>query len=414
MASGAKLFVGCLPYSKTEADLNNIFEQFGPIQEIVLLKKPDGSSKGAGFVTYQNPESSQTAMLHLQNYTWPGSNRGINISVSGAGGGGGGQHMAQPAAGKGHVVQPPQKGKGGWQQAQQWMPPQQQWQMQQQQWQQAQQWHQPQQQYQPPPPLGPAPAMAYAAAGKGQPKGAAASTEPGTKVFVGQLPYSKSEGDLWQLFGSIGPVAEVVLLKNAATGEKKGAAFVRFHNAHSANAAVAALDGFIFSGSPRAITASIAESDGGKGNKRSAPSNMPSAAATIQSMGQQASGALNINGLQHGHVSGQQQPGGLAGNASAAPAPPPTAEGTKLFVGQLPFSRSENEIMQVFSTYGAVAEVFLHRNQQGQKKGGAFVRFFDPDHAVQALELDGFLFEGATRPITVALAGNDAKRQRVA
>lgn len=239
---------------------------------------------------------------------------------------------------------------------------------------------------------------------------------PGTKVFVGQLPYSKSEGDLWQLFGSIGPVAEVVLLKNAATGEKKGAAFVRFHNQSSANAAVAALDGFLFAGSPRPITASIAQNDGGPsmGQKRSFPSNAPSAASTIQSMGQQASGALNIAGHRHGFVS-SQAPAGLSAPAAGGPGPQTQfAEGTKLFVGQLPFSRGEAEIQEVFSKYGAVAEVFLHRDQQGQKKGGAFVRFFSADHALQALELDGFLFEGATRPITVMVASNDAKRRRVA
>merc|ERR1719263_1637528 len=90
-------------------------------------------------------------------------------------------------------------------------------------------------------------------------------------------------------------------------------------------------------------------------------------------------------------------------------------EGAKLFVGQLPFSKNEQHIKQVFSTYGTVTEVFLHRDAAGQKKGGAFVRFSTVDAAIQAIELDGYMFEGATRPITVALAGGDgAKKRRMA
>jgi len=232
---------------------------------------------------------------------------------------------------------------------------------------------------------------------------------PGSKCFVGQLPFSKSEGDLWQLFGAIGPVAEVLLLKDKRTNEKKGAAFVRFNSAQNANQAVAALDGFTFAGSPRPISVSLAQSDGGVGGeKRSWATAQNSAAAKIMSLGTQAEGALDLGGLD---------PGGLdhgGGHSFAAPQMEPQ-EGAKLFVGQLPFSRSEEEIKQVFGSYGPVAEVFLHRDSHtGQKKGGAFVRFFTVDDAYRALELDGYVFQGATRPITVALAGEGgAKRQRI-
>merc|ERR1719237_1154348 len=81
-------------------------------------------------------------------------------------------------------------------------------------------------------------------------------------------------------------------------------------------------------------------------------------------------------------------------------------EGAKLFVGQLPFSRTEEDILRIFIAYGPVSEVALHRDAQGQKKGGAFVRFFHAAHAAQALELDGYLFPGSTRPISVRFPNN--------
>jgi RNA recognition motif-containing protein len=248
--------------------------------------------------------------------------------------------------------------------------------------------HTPQYANQPPPPSVPYP-------GNLKPSQASAvPTEPGTKVFVGQLPFSKQERDLYQLFQAIGPVAEVVLMRDAKTQQKKGSAFVRFHSAAHAERAVGALDGFTFSGSPRPIAVSIAAGGSANSQAQKRPHSATQGEMTIQSMGVQAEGALPVN------------PSQMA--AGAVP-----QEGAKLFVGQLPFSRNEEEIKEVFSAYGQVAEVFLHRDASGQKKGGAFVRFFNTEDAIRAIELDGYLFPGATRPITVALAGSDgAKRRR--
>merc|ERR1719440_1205521 len=130
--------------------------------------------------------------------------------------------------------------------------------------------HFPQFANQPRPPTGPPPQFNMMNAGP---------SVPGAKVFVGQLPYSKNESHLRQLFGSLGQVVEVTILKDKKTNEKKGAAFIRYNNADSANAAVAALDGFVFSGSPRAITVSLASSEAGEpGHKRSWSSTHLSAA----------------------------------------------------------------------------------------------------------------------------------------
>lgn len=345
-----KLFVGCLPYSRTEADLEPVFSQFGPVEDVTILKGPNGQSKGAGFVTFQDEESAATAMTYLSSYVFEGATRPINLSYASSDG------SSKKAGGP----PPPQYAMA------------------------AQPRGQPQRHTQPPPPppmsmmqhMGPATMQAM----------------PGSKLFVGQLPFSRTEDDLIQLFSSVGPVMEVILLRDKKTQEKKGAAFVRYQSPHHAHQAVSALNGFLFSGSTRAITVSLAQNDGGgevmayqplPGQKRARPTS-----------------SSNWMGVP-------------------APAPPktsnvPSEPGSKLFIGQLPFSRSEEDLKQIFGTYGDIIEVILHRDQQGQKKGGAFVRFENAAAAEAALELDGFLFQGSTRPIIVSIAGEGgpAKKRR--
>ena len=77
-----KLFVGCLPYSKSAADLQELFEQFGPILEAALLVNPDGKSKGAAFVTFAKRPDALQAQLSLDGYVFPNSTRAINVSLA--------------------------------------------------------------------------------------------------------------------------------------------------------------------------------------------------------------------------------------------------------------------------------------------------------------------------------------------
>jgi RNA recognition motif-containing protein len=79
---GGKLFVGCLPYSRTSNDLAELFSQYGPLVEVALLTTPDGKSKGAAFVTFVERLDAEKALAELQGYTFPNSSRGINISFA--------------------------------------------------------------------------------------------------------------------------------------------------------------------------------------------------------------------------------------------------------------------------------------------------------------------------------------------
>lgn len=75
--------------------------------------------------------------------------------------------------------------------------------------------------------------------------------------------------------------------------------------------------------------------------------------------------------------------------------------GKKLYVGNLPFSATDDMLSQTFSTYGEVesAKIILDRDS-GRSKGFGFVEMSSEGAAEEAIDkLNGQMFEG--RAITV-------------
>ena len=63
-----------------------------------------------------------------------------------------------------------------------------------------------------------------------------------TKLYVGNLPYETNETDLQALFEGSGPVASVNIVRDRATGQARGFAFVEMQDAEGARKAISELD----------------------------------------------------------------------------------------------------------------------------------------------------------------------------
>jgi len=63
-----------------------------------------------------------------------------------------------------------------------------------------------------------------------------------TKLYVGNLPYETTESDLQTLFQACGQVSTVNIVRDRATGQARGFAFVEMADAESARRAIADLD----------------------------------------------------------------------------------------------------------------------------------------------------------------------------
>ncbi|WP_236631932.1 RNA recognition motif domain-containing protein [Endozoicomonas montiporae] len=81
-----KLFVGNLPFSANENDLQIAFEQFGEIDEIrVIIDRETGRSRGFAFVTFAEKDSADSA-LSMDGKELNGRNMRVNFATERNGG----------------------------------------------------------------------------------------------------------------------------------------------------------------------------------------------------------------------------------------------------------------------------------------------------------------------------------------
>ncbi len=74
-----KLFVGNLPFNATDADLRKVFEGYGELTEVVIIRdKFSGRSKGFGFVTVADDAQAEKAIAALNGTSIQGRALTIN------------------------------------------------------------------------------------------------------------------------------------------------------------------------------------------------------------------------------------------------------------------------------------------------------------------------------------------------
>jgi len=72
-------------------------------------------------------------------------------------------------------------------------------------------------------------------------------------IYVGNLPYDTTEGQLVELFSQHGEVHRASLVKDRETGRPRGFGFVEMPNQDEANRAIEALGGTEFNGRPLTV-----------------------------------------------------------------------------------------------------------------------------------------------------------------
>ena len=76
---GTKLYVGNLSFNTTENELQELFSQAGPVQEVTLMQdKFTGKSRGFAFVTMGSEEDAQNAISKFNGQTIEGRPLTVN------------------------------------------------------------------------------------------------------------------------------------------------------------------------------------------------------------------------------------------------------------------------------------------------------------------------------------------------
>jgi nucleolin len=179
------------------------------------------------------------------------------------------------------------------------------------------------------------------------------------KVFVGNLPNELSQDDIVKIFEAHGTVAEITVPVDRYTGAIRGFAFVTLASEEDAANVIENMDGKEVGG--RIVT-----------------------------------------------VKPQRKPGD--------PKPKkvmPQTQGTKLYVGNLPFDTTQEEITSYFSTYGTVNEVYVPMDRNsGRPRGFAFVTVAESDSQNIIDNTDGTDFGGRPLQVNISLPKGKAPPRR--
>ncbi|MDY0002300.1 MAG: RNA-binding protein [Polyangia bacterium] len=86
-----KMYVGNMPFSMTETQVRELFEQHGTVDSVsIITDRETGRPRGFGFVEMSDANAARAAMEALDNFSVDGRNLKVNEAKPREGGGGGG------------------------------------------------------------------------------------------------------------------------------------------------------------------------------------------------------------------------------------------------------------------------------------------------------------------------------------
>ncbi len=166
-----------------------------------------------------------------------------------------------------------------------------------------------------------------------------------TRLYVGNLPSRLCFPELEDLFSPFGQIATADLITDPATGWSRGFGFVEMTNNEDAQAAITALNGHEVEGNTLVVNEASLMRGGPRGR------------------------------VPHGGDGGRPS-GGLS-----------RSRGTRLFVGNLPYSASASDVETLLKEAGTVASVSVVTDRgTGQSKGFAFVEMGSKEEAEVAIK----------------------------
>ena len=90
----------------------------------------------------------------------------------------------------------------------------------------------------------------------------------GSRLYVGNLPFSADENSVRELFAQDGrEVTEVKMITDRDTGRPRGFGFVEMGNSEHADAAISALNGYSMDGRELTVNEAKERSSGGGGSR---------------------------------------------------------------------------------------------------------------------------------------------------
>ncbi len=90
----------------------------------------------------------------------------------------------------------------------------------------------------------------------------------GTKLYVGNLPFDITEDDLRTMLSQHGPVNEINVIMDKATGRARGFAFATMNTPEAASAAILALNGKEWKGRALTVNEARPREEGSRGGGR--------------------------------------------------------------------------------------------------------------------------------------------------
>lgn len=200
-------------------------------------------------------------------------------------------------------------------------------------------------------------------------------------VMVRLLHPRTGEFDVFELFSKAGTVIDVRLITDERSGKCVGVGYVEMGHVREVEACLK-LNGTTLCGNPIVVQHSLAiknrlSSQGAsQSDIRAAGHILSSASASGTGLASAAGGALGL----------------------------PESGGVKLYVGGLDYSFTENQIREIFVSFGELDHVSLqHDAGTGMSRGFAFVNFKNADEGRRCVEqMDGFSLAGRTIKVSVA------------